>query len=287
MVLLSARLAFLTGVLVAVLAAGPGAHAQGIQQQLDALKAQVGNLQTSNAALQRQVDDLHNEVRNLQTTNATLRNQLAAIQTNPVLALGSFVAVNPGPELDVAGPNITFSGANLHIVSGSGATNDNLNPRGLGNLIVGYNEDPAQVNQPLGPGDRGGSHNLVVGSYHRFTRAAFGGLVAGEQNTISNEAASVSGGFLNSASDLWASVTGGLNNRAARAGASVTGGQGNTADGPWASVTGGHQNTADGQWSGVTGGFQNTASGTGSTVVGGTDVTGVYNFSVLPQPPFP
>jgi len=90
-------------------------------------------------------------------------------------------------------PHIIFSGANLHIVSGSGATNDNGNHTGLGNLIIGYDEDPAQAGFPLNPGDRGGSHNVVIGVRHRFTQAAFGGLVAGEGNTISNTAASVSG----------------------------------------------------------------------------------------------
>ena len=36
-----------------------------------------------------------------------------------------------------------FHGVNVHIVSGSGATDDNGTLRGLGNLIVDYDEDPA------------------------------------------------------------------------------------------------------------------------------------------------
>jgi hypothetical protein len=84
----------------------------------------------------------------------------------------------------------------------------------LGNLIIGYNEDPADPalrfgGTPLGPGDRGGSHNLVIGRGHTFTKAAFGGLVVGEVNKISNSEASILGGGNNAASGVAASVLGG------------------------------------------------------------------------------
>src|SRR6266446_3638022 len=121
------------------------------------------------AALKAQVTDLQNQVNSLQTSNTTLQNQLAAVQSNPALALGPFVSVDPNPEIGVAGPNIIFTGANIHIVSGSGMTNEGSNPRGLGNLIIGYDEDPVNYFRgfdggpvggfPLSPGDRGGSHN--------------------------------------------------------------------------------------------------------------------------------
>lgn len=89
-------------------------------------------------------------------------------------------------------PNITFKGANIHIVTGTNATNDNIDHggrlTGLGNLIIGYDELAMfQV------ANRGGSHNLVIGKFNSFTSAAFGSLVAGEFNTISAEAASISG----------------------------------------------------------------------------------------------
>ena len=60
-----------------------------------------------------------------------------------MFALNSFVTVDPNPENGVIGPHITFKGANIHIVSGSGSTNDNGSPTGLGNLIIGYDENPA------------------------------------------------------------------------------------------------------------------------------------------------
>jgi hypothetical protein len=93
---------------------------------------------------------------------------------------------------------VTIKGANLHLVNGLGST-DCLNeqfeeipdcPNGLGNLVVGYNE--------LRPEDQGvenirtGSHNVVVGEQHNFSR--FGGLVVGFVNEISGDFSSVGGG---------------------------------------------------------------------------------------------
>ncbi len=51
---------------------------------------------------------------------------------------------------------------------------------------------------PLEAGDRGGSHNLVIGRWNRFP-SAFGGFVAGEANTIVGAGTSVSGGAANTA----------------------------------------------------------------------------------------
>jgi hypothetical protein len=263
---------------------------KGIRAEIAALKAQV-------AALQDQVNSL-------QTSNTTLQKELATVQSNHALLLGPFVNVDPNPEIGVIGPNIIFSGVNIHIVSGSGATDDNGNPTGLGNLIIGYDEDPAtaRFSGPLGPGDRGGSHNLVIGRFNRFTKAAFGGLVAGEINMINNGGASVSGGSRNSASGDTASVSGGISNTASSDDASVHGGIGNVASGPAASVLGGNSNTASGDFASVSGGFGNTASGGEASISGGsgntasgerTVVLGSSNIidnkadSIAPQPPFP
>ena len=93
--------------------AAPG----GVPAEIAELKAQV-------AALQSQVQ--------------ALQTQLAAIQSNNALKLGPFVTVDPNPENGVIGPNITFKGANIHIVSGSVATDDHGTRSGLCNLIIGY-----------------------------------------------------------------------------------------------------------------------------------------------------
>ena len=286
---------------------GHGDNDKGIRAEIAALKAQV-------AALQGQVN--------------TLKTQLAGVQSNHALLLGPFVNVDPNPEIGVIGPNIIFSGANIHIVSGSGSTNDNGNPTGLGNLIIGYDEDPGNLAEvpgfgnppnapPLNPGDRGGSHNLVVGAGNRFTKNAFGGLVAGYLNTISDYATCVSGGSSNTASGfvsnvsggqfnqasgrlcsvsggygnvatiLVSSVSGGLFNTASNFFASVLGGQFNTASGQVATVVGGSSNTANQFESVVLGGQNNTAGGGESVVLGGQGVTDNNNNSIAPQPPFP
>jgi trimeric autotransporter adhesin len=276
---------------------------RGLRAEITALQAQLASLQSTVSALQDQVNSL-------QTSNTTLHSQLVAVQSNHALLLGPFVSVDPNPEIGVVGPHITFTGANIHIVSGSGMTNDNGNPRGLGNLIIGYDEDPVIFLPPgtiggiipLRPGDRGGSHNLVIGRANKFTQAAFGGIVAGELNTISNEATSVSGGFENTASGNQASVSGGGVNTASGYRASVSGGFDNTARGGAASVSGGQSNTASGDAASVSGGLDNTASvfgaavsggggdtagGIGTVVIGGQNVTDNNNNSIAPQPPFP
>jgi hypothetical protein len=287
----------------------------GGHKETAALEAKVASLEAAVSALQDQV--------------TTLQTQLTAVQSNPALALGPFVSVDPNPEIGVVGPHITFKGANIHIISGSGRTDDNGNPTGLGNLIIGYDEDPinsltgdssgglpvmmpAGFPSPLSPGDRGGSHNLVIGGGNRFTQAAFGGFVVGARNTIESFGASVSGGFNSSASGQFASVSGGVRNSASGqfasvsgggfniagfsskpsftggfTGPSVTGGFSNTASGSFASVIGGYQNNASILFSSVVGGLQNTAGGFATVVIGGGNVTDNNNSSIAPQPPFP
>jgi hypothetical protein len=160
------KLVVSVGVLAALAPVPALAAEGGVPEEIAALKKQV-------AALQSQVQ--------------TLQTQLAAVQSNNALKLGKFVTVDPNPEKGVRGPNITFKGANIHIVSGSGVTDDHLTTggslTGLGNLIIGYDEDPTAIGLPFNPGDRGGSHNLVIGRWHSFSAnggvGAFGGLVAG------------------------------------------------------------------------------------------------------------
>jgi hypothetical protein len=80
----------------------------------------------------------------LQSQVATLQKQVAALQANKALALAPFVSVDLNPQLGVPGPNITFKGANIHIVNGLGVTgSSSYSSNGLGNLIVGYDEVPS------------------------------------------------------------------------------------------------------------------------------------------------
>jgi SOS response associated peptidase (SRAP) len=129
---------------------------------------------------------------------------------------------------------IFITGANLHLVNGLGQTGCGSPeepipdcPNALGNLIVSYNESRAD---PGDPDVRTGSHNVVVGQGHNFSR--FGGLVVGYRNTISGDFASVSGGGeFNGASGFAAAVRGGERNTASGHHSSVSGGRSNTASG--------------------------------------------------------
>lgn len=186
-------------------------------------------------------------------------------------------------------PTVQFAAVNVQIVNGAGST---ASMNGAGNLVVGYDENPAALKQT-------GSHDLIVGRNHSFT--GFAQLVGGFQNTATGNYSAVLGSS-NTASGPDATVTGGQNNRAKGTAASVTGGYANTATSSYSDVLGGCANTAGGPgvtivtgicadttghpssfavvtggmagqattiWSSVTGGAFNTASGQSSSVTGG------------------
>lgn len=256
---------FALGMIALVLASPASAQTiKMLQAEVVALQGQVTTLQGQNTGLQTQVTALKNAINSTDAQNA--------------FALGQFVTIDTTDTINgLAAPHIIFTGANLHIVSGSGNTVDST---GLGNLVIGYDEDS------LGPsaidGNRTGSHNLVVGPQHEFT--ASGGVVSGYGNFTSADYASVSGGECNTAgpagfsflclltagSSDAASVSGGWLNAARGAVSSVSGGQSNAAKGATSSVSGGGNNTAGADASSVSGGFKNVASGGSSSVSGGS-----------------
>jgi hypothetical protein len=91
---------------------------------------------------------------NLVERVAALEAKVAALE-----ALPAKVRLVEGEINGVAGPHLIIEGANLHLRSGSGATDDTPDgtignvstpPVGLGNLIIGYNETFSRVL----PGDR-------------------------------------------------------------------------------------------------------------------------------------
>lgn len=203
------------------------AHVLALEIAVAALQTTVATQGAQITALQIRFSNLSSHVAasvNLQPKFSNLSSTVSAISSNNALLLGPFVTVNnDAVSADgLNGPNILFNGANIHIVSGSGAT---ATINGLGNLIIGYDELPAVT-------ARGGSHNLVVGPGHNFSSS--GGFVAGSGNTVSGADASVSGGQDNTASGPASSVSGGQNNTASGTASSVSGGSGvaeGTADG--------------------------------------------------------
>jgi hypothetical protein len=174
-------------------------------------------------------------------------------------------AIEPrvGPmSLEDDGMVVRFTGVNVQIVSGSGATDGATN--GLGNLIVGYDEQRDTDNErPLAV--RTGSHNVVVGPAHQYV--GFGGLVSGIDNSIAGAYATVLGGRTNGAAGFATAVLGGeCNGASGRLSTAVGGG------GPLEPVPDGF--TCDGNGAVedhavVVGGLGNTASGAGSVIAGG------------------
>ncbi len=194
---------------------------------------------------------------------SALQLDLTMLQGNKALMLDPYINIDPNPIHDLLGPQVIFEGANVHIRSGSGGTEDGGSPTGLGNLIIGYNEPPAV----LSPGERGGAHNLVIGREHRYI--SHGGLLAGEENTLFGPAATVSGGKLNIAGAPYASISGGESNSASGNVSSISGGEMNIASGQGASVSGGKLNDASGPLSSISGGDNNRAMGDKASVLGG------------------
>ncbi len=191
----------------------------------------------------------------LQTEISQLQQQVAQLRASSVQALAPYVKVDFGTENGVVGPNIVFTGANIHVVSGSGNSWDNWNMTGLGNLIIGYNE--GYIEQIP---NRGGVHNLIVGRYHEFTRLTFGGIVSGEQNTLNGSEVSIIGGVGNNAGTSFGTIIGGAGNF--------------TVFGNPVSPNGSYAQT-------VVGGAQNSTAGAVSCIFGGTGNVQNADFGVI------
>jgi hypothetical protein len=221
---------------------------------------------------------------------AALEEEIAELREllSNVLSLDQFLSL----EMVNERPAVRITGANLQIVNGTGET---ASSNGTGNLLIGYDErreETFRVHCSLGTNPdngtpvtdqiecdiaggvwavnhTGGSHYLVVGSEHNYSR--WGGIVVGLTNTSNFDFASVSGGSYNIASGENSSVSGGSNNTASGTVSSVSGGQLNRASDDRSSVSGGFNNTASGDSSSVSGGQINTASGSASSVSGGRE----------------
>lgn len=208
--------------------------------------------------------------------------------------LANMVAINDFVTLETVHGRRTvrFNSVNLQVVNGTGET---AVANGLGNIVVGYDRlrdntydafddecsiggDPNNgfietreqclaIGGTWGLDHKGGSHYLVVGDEHNYSR--WSGIVSGWANTGNGLFASVTGGYYNHASAVGASVTGGAFNVAAGSVSSISGGYDNRATGDYSSVNGGWDNNSSGSMSNVSGGGWNEASGTVSTVSGG------------------
>jgi hypothetical protein len=223
----------------------PGSPQQGglpaLEQRVASLEALAATLQGVNNAQAQQISALQGKVSVLQAAAAQGAARTAALEDRLV-------------HFSRAGNEVFLTGANLNIVNGLGATAGNpgggpAEVNGLGNLIVGYNEQQDAFFQR----DRPGSHNLVVGRNHGYS--FYGGLVAGYNNDLQAPYASVTGGVLNTAASFAAAIGGGRGNRATGNYSVVGGGDGNTAGGEAAAVGGGRSRQAPGLYDWAAGGL--------------------------------
>jgi len=226
-----AGLALITLLTEPAFAQSPGVNLAQLAAQVAALQATVNNQQNTITNLQKEVLSQQNTIDNQAATIATLKAKTASISVQNGVGLNT---------------ELVFTGVNVHIVDGTGFTDDGTqgelpNPSftGLGNLVIGYNE--SRVIAEGANDTRSGSHNLILGDFNNYS--AYGGFVSG------------------------------INNSIAGANASIFSGDANQANGAFSTVTGGHSNTAGGLFASISGGFENLSNGTASSVSGGHLVT--------------
>jgi hypothetical protein len=165
---------------------------------------------------------------------------------------------------------LRVTGANLQVVNGlngTGTTN------GLGNIIVGYNENGSTC-------DRSGSHNIVLGSFNNYNSSSFAGIIGGYNNNLLSSYSQLFG-TENVINGQFNTILGGTFNGTNNSEAIVIGGEGNNATGEASVIVGGQFNIATGRDSVVGGGQNNTASGGQSSVSGGStrSATSTFNWA--------
>ncbi|MEJ2431283.1 MAG: hypothetical protein P8075_20570 [Deltaproteobacteria bacterium] len=218
----------------------PGASA--MQEQINSLQSRVVALESELDAANTTISSLQAALARLESAvarldNTSLESRVAAVEANTVLDLDQVLTFNSSSG------TVLFEGVNVQVINGMGTTATN---NGLGNVILGYDEDDSADT-------KSGSHNLVVGSNHTYT--SYGGIVTGLNNEISGPYASVSGGFGNVASGDSSSVSGGFVNAASGDFSSVSGGFGNEASGDSSSVSGGFARFVAGEFNWAAGGL--------------------------------
>jgi len=197
---------------------------------------------------------------------AALEAQVAALsaEVDALQAMLSGVSRN--------GDILLFDGMNLQLVNGEGST---ATTNGVGNLIIGYNEDATTA-------ARTGSHYLVVGRSNDWT--SYGGIVAGQGNHAAGPFATLTGGADGTASGVSSSVSGGHDNTASGVFSSVSGGSANTASDGSTSISGGHSNLADKYRASVSGGYNNTAHANYVSILGGRNIIVAVQDGTYPAP---
>ncbi|MEM7281970.1 MAG: hypothetical protein AAF438_10125 [Pseudomonadota bacterium] len=228
-------------------------------------------------------EELEQRVLALEDLLSELELRLETLRGNTALELDGAVSLE--------GDTVHFSGVNVQIVNGLGATTE-IN--GLGNLVIGYDEpavgnelpntcsdgyykyrvDCLQAGQQWSRLHKSGSHNIVLGTKNNYSQ--YSGIVAGTKNIVNAPYSSITAGVRNRASGFASHVSGGEGNLALGPRTVVVGGSQNTAGdssgvGPYAVVLGGQENWASVSYASVVGGKENIARGPHSAILGGEE----------------
>ena len=268
------------------LASSSSSSMKRLSEAVAEMRGEMAALRKTNAALSERVDRLRVE-------NAEQAKQLADMQAgvgagtlDRVLALerrnatwDTVMSLDTDRDLlTVVGADMLIAAGNLYVRNGMNASTSSEPPNGLGNIIIGYDEDSGVD----APDVKTGSHNLIIGPFHSYT--SYGGIVAGSDNAVTGLSASVIGGIGNVAQGDGSAVCGGSQGLAQGPTSSVSGGFMNLASGESSSVSGGVSNLASGDQSSVSGGSGNQAGGTASAVSGGEQrsAPGQFNWAAGP-----
>jgi len=235
------------------------------------------------------IDLLEALVADLVAVNNNLETRLANVEANTVLELDGYLSY---AEFN-GYPTAEFSGVNIQVNDGSNNTVGFVN--GLGNIIIGYNEDSSialefcsdpQFTAEIPCGIAGetwaknihrGSHNLILGRGNSYDD--YGSIISGENNVVNGTNTSIISGALNNVSGSYAITVGGNKNIASGIISALIGGRENEANVNYSTVSGGFKNIASGEYSSINGGQTNLASGNYSTVSGGLRNTALGNWS--------
>lgn len=180
-----------------------------------------------------------------------------------------------GSDIYLNNVNLHLVGGNLHVVNG---LEDTATANGLGNVIIGYNEDRDSTHtSPIN--DRSGSHMLVVGARQNYN--SYGGILSGSSNSAAAPFSSLIGGYYNETSGNYSSILGGVQNLTSGTASAMVGGQSNEATGFGSTATGGWENVSAGAKTSVNGGARNLASGPNSSVNGGFENSALGQMSSI------
>ncbi len=184
-------------------------------EKFNSILSRLDNLEAQNAALTNQVNALQSKLDYISVTqDVDLDNMETLVANN-----AARISLVENKTADMSIVNLTYEGesyrtvrfshVNVQIVNGTGATDRSsdgfLIGTGLGNLIIGYNEE--SQNTQVYPSKRTGYHNLIVGKTNNYT--SYGGVIFGEFNRIESKFSTVTGGYDNTVNKPYSSISGG------------------------------------------------------------------------------